>query len=170
MGSWAVLLGWIVLPRAAAHAQCIPTLCGLTVALQSDASGLMLGSGGSLTIPSTPAYGGTVATGLTRTLGSTSWTVSTPFEAKVTCTNLLTLLACLLTLSPNYTLTAQLQSADSINTWKIGSTTLSSSSPVTLTSNGTYGVFNVWTLNLTIPFSEAGGTISNTINWVATTN
>jgi hypothetical protein len=71
--------------------------------------------------------------------------------------------------SSNYTLTAQLNTADAVNTWKIGATTVTSASAASLTATGAYGT-SVYTLNLTIPFSEAAGAISNTINFVATAN
>jgi hypothetical protein len=173
--TWLILAGWIFLTwESAAQGQCLPTLCGLTMVLQSDASGVTLGGSGTsaatMSLGTMQAYGGTVPTGVTRTVGTGNWTVATPFDVKVTCTNLLTFLACALTLTPNYTLTAQLQSADSINTWRIGSTTLSSASPATLTSTGTYAAATAYTFSLIIPFSESAGMISNTVNLVATAN
>jgi hypothetical protein len=83
---------------------------------------------------------------------------------------LLTLLPCTLLTSSNYTLTAQLQSTDNINTWKIGSSTLTSASPLTLTGTGTYNAVTAYTLSLMIPFSESAGTISNTVNFVIIAN
>jgi hypothetical protein len=174
LATWAVLLGWIVPFARPAGAQCLLSLCGLTIVLQSDASGVMLGGSGtnatSLSFTTMQAYGGSVPTGVTKTVGSTNWTVATPFDVKVTCQNLLTFLACTLGLSSSYTLTAQLQSSDVINTWRIGGSTLSSGSPLTVTSSGTYAAATAYTLSLIIPFSESAGTISNTVNFMATAN
>ena len=100
-------------------------------------------------------------TGVTRVVnGTTNWTVSTPFDVVVQVAN---------QTSSNYTFTAQLASSDATNTWKIGTTTVTSASAATLTSTGAYGT-TVYTFGLTIPFSAAASTISNTINFVATAN
>jgi hypothetical protein len=133
--------------------------------LQTDASGLALTNSGAsaVTAPfgTMSAYGGSVPVGVTRTVNApTDWKISTPFDVVVQVAN---------QSSSNFTLTAQLQSSDSTNTWQITSTTVTSASAATLTSTGAYGT-TVFTLHLTIPFSESAGTISNTINFVATAN
>lgn len=133
--------------------------------LQTDGSGLALTNSGTASVTAAfgtmSAYGGSVPAGVTRTVnGITNWTISTPFDVVIHVAN---------QTSSNYTLTAQLQSSDSTNTWAIGSTTVTSASAATLTSTGTYGN-SPFTFNLTIPFSESAGTISNTINFVATAN
>jgi hypothetical protein len=137
----------------------------LNMVFQTDASGLALTGTGTSAVTASfgtmSAYGGTVPTGVTRTLnGTTSWTISTPFDVIVTIAN---------QTSSNYTLTAQLQTSDAVNTWKINTTTVTSSTPSSLTTTGNYGN-TAYTLGLTIPFSEAATTISNTINFVATAN
>jgi hypothetical protein len=137
----------------------------LSFVLQTDASGLSLTNSGTSAVTATfgtmSAYGGTVPTGVTRTVNApTNWKVSTPFDTNIQIAN---------QTSANYTLTAQLASSDSTNTWVINSTTITSSSASTLTSSGSYGTTSQ-TLNLTIPFSESAGTISNTVNFVATAN
>jgi len=133
--------------------------------LQTDASGLTLTNSGTSAVTAAfgtmSAYGGTVPTGVTRTVNApTNWKISTPFDAVIQLAN---------QTSSNYTLTAQLQSSDSTNTWQIGSTTITSASASTLTSTGSYGT-TAFTFSLTIPFTEAAGAISNTINFVATAN
>jgi hypothetical protein len=143
----------------------ITVASSVSLTLQTDASGLSLGNSGTSAVTAAfgtmSAYGGSVPTGVTRTVnGTTNWKVSTPFDVVVQVAN---------QTSSNYTLTAQLQSSDSTNTWQIGSTTVTSASAATLTSTGTYGT-TAFTLNLTIPFSESAGAISNTINFVATAN
>ena len=137
----------------------------MSFALQTDASGLSLANSGGASVTAAfgtmSAYGGSVPTGVTRTVNApTSWQVSTPFDVLVQLAN---------QTSSNYTLTAQLQSSDSTNTWTINSMTVTSASTTTLTSTGSYGT-EVYTFNLTIPFSEPAGGISNTINFVATAN
>jgi hypothetical protein len=173
---WAMLAGLALMlaPRASANCLLDPLLCRLTLTFQSDASGLTLGGSGtnsaSMSFGTMSAYGGTVPAHVTRTVnGTTNWTISTPFDVTVTCT-VIGLGLCGLLDSPNYTLTAQLQTGDTTNSWKINSVTLTNASASTLTSNGTYGSATQYTFSLTIPFTEPAGAISNTINFVAITN
>jgi hypothetical protein len=174
VAKWAVLLEWVFVAAPLAEAQCSNLVCSVTVSLQSDASGRALGGSGtamaSMAFTTVQAYGGTVPTGVTKSLGTTNFTVGSPFDIKIGCTSLATLLPCTLLTSANYTLTAQLQSSDSTNTWKIGSSTLSSTSPLTLTTTGTYSAVVAYNLSIIIPFTESAGTISNTINFVIIAN
>ena len=169
-----VLAGSILTLSSWVGAQCLPAACTLTLALQSDASGVTLGGSGtqaaSMSFSTIQAFGGSTPAGVTKVVGTTNWTISTPFDVKVTCTNLLNLLPCTLVLSSSYTLTAQLQTIDPVNTWKIGSSTLSSAIASTLTSGGTYGQVASYTFALTIPFVEPPGPISNQVNFVAISN
>lgn len=133
--------------------------------IQTDASGLTLTNSGTSAVTAgfgtMSAYGGSVPTGVTRTVnGTTNWKISTPFDPVVQVAN---------QTSTSYTLTAQLSTSDSTNTWQINSTTVTSSSAATVTSTATYGTSSL-TFSLTIPFTEAAGAISNTINFVATAN
>jgi hypothetical protein len=137
----------------------------MSLTFTTDASGVTVGgtgtSAGTLAFGAEQAFGGTVATGVTRVVnGTTNWTISTPFDVNVAVAN---------QTSATYTLTAQLQSADATNTWKLGATTITSASAATLTAAGAYGL-TVYILNLTIPFSASAGTITNTLNFVATAN
>jgi hypothetical protein len=107
------------------------------------------------------AYGGTVPTNVTKTVnGTTNWKLATPFDVVVQVAN---------QTSATYTLTAQLSTADAVNTWQINAVTVTSAAPASVTATGAYGT-TVETLNLTIPFSEAAGAITNTLNFVATAN
>jgi len=164
----------VPLAESLANAQCVPAVCALAISVQSDASGLALGGSGtaaaSMSFGTMRAFGGTVPSGVTRTVTGSTWTISTPFDVQVTCSNLLTLLPCTLLLSPTFTLTAQLQSSDVTNTWKINSLALNSSTATTLVSAGSYGVASSYTFALTIPFAESPGIVSNTINFVAVAN
>jgi hypothetical protein len=137
----------------------------MSLVFSTDASGITLGSSGTSAVTiafgSVQAFGGSVPTGVTRTVnGTTNWKLATPFDVVVAIAN---------QTSANYTLTAQLNSSDAVNTWQLGATTITSGGAATLTATGAYGT-TVYTLNLTIPFTEAAGAISNTINFVATAN
>ncbi len=131
----------------------------------SDPAGITLGGTGTsaatIAFGNVQAYGGVVPANVTKAVnGTTNWTLSTPFDVVVEVANQTSL---------TYTLTAQLNTADATNTWKIGASTITSASATTLTSTGAYGT-TAYTLGLTIPFSEAAGAISNTVNFVATAN
>src|SRR5205085_4385481 len=106
------------------------------------------------------AYGGSVPANVTKTVnGTTNWSLATPLDVVVQVAN---------QTSANYTLTAALASSDAANTWALGATNLSTTA-ATLTSTGAYGS-TAYTFKLTIPFSEAAGAISNTLNFTATAN
>jgi len=141
----------------------------LVIAFDSDPAGISLaGSGTSsatLAFGSVQAFGGTLPSGVTETVGASSWTLSTSIDVNVQKGMLDVLDA----LSTSYTLTAQLQSADSQNTWKWNSTVLSPSS-TTITSSGVYGSTPSYGFSLTIPFSAPAGSVSNSINFTAVAN
>jgi hypothetical protein len=150
---------------SATMAVTVTVASSVSLILQTDASGMTLTNSGTSAViapfGTMSAYGGTVPTGVTRTVNApTNWKISTPFDAIVYVAN---------QTSASYTLTAQLQTADATNTWQVGATTLTAATPANLTATGTYGN-TVFTFNLTIPFSEAAGAITNTINFVATAN
>jgi hypothetical protein len=140
------------------------TVASISLTFVTDASGITLGSSGTsavtLAFGSVQAYGGTVPTGVTRSVnGTVNWSLSTPVDVVVQVAN---------QTSSNYTLTAGLQNADSTNTWQLGATSLTTT-PATLTSTGAYGT-TAYTYKLTVPFSAPAGAISNTINFTATAN
>jgi hypothetical protein len=165
--SFATLVSSPVFATSASGTVAVTATVGSSVSLTfvSDPSGITLGGTGTsaatIAFGSVQAYGGAVPANVTKTVnGTTNWTLSTPFDVVVQVAN---------QTSSNYTLTAQLNAADATNTWKIGASTITSASAATLTSTGAYGT-TAYTLGLTIPFSEAAGAISNTINFVATAN
>jgi hypothetical protein len=100
---------------------------------------------------------------VTETIGATSFTVSTPFDVSVIKSNLT---------SANYALTAEVQTADAVNTWMIDTFPLTTvpAAATSLTVTGVYGASVLHTLFLTIPFNAGAETISNSINFVATAN
>jgi hypothetical protein len=165
--AFATLVSSPVFATSASGTIAVTATVGSSVSLTfaTDASGITLvGTGTSaatIAFGSVQAYGGVVPANVTKTVnGTTNWTLSTPFDVVVQVAN---------QTSSNYTLTAQLNTADAVNTWKIGATTITSASAASLTVTGAYGT-TPYTLNLTIPFSAAAGAISNTINFVATAN
>lgn len=137
----------------------------ISMVFNSDASGVALSSGAgtnaaTLDFGSISAYGA-LGGNISRTVAASSFTVSTPFDVHVDKSN---------SSSANYTLKAQLGSADAVNTWALSGTAISSASQSTLTATGAYGADAPYTLALTVPFSSAAPSINNTINFVATAN
>ena len=138
----------------------------LTLTFSSAAGGISLGGSGTanstISFGSVHAYGGAVPAGVTKSVGATNWTLSTPIDVKVTKTGLGS--------SANYTMTAQLQSSGLAYTWQLGSATLTSAFPAMVTAAGVYGSKTGYTFSLTIPFSAAAGTVNNTLDILVTAN
>jgi hypothetical protein len=138
----------------------------LTLTFNSAAGGIALGGSGTanstISFGSVHAYGGAVPAGVTKSLGATNWTLSTPIDVKVTKAGLGT--------SVNYTMTAQLQGSGLIYTWKLGPATLTSAFPAMVTAAGVYGTNTAYTFSLTIPFSAAAGAVNNTLDILVTAN
>src|SRR5215831_11687171 len=90
----------------------------INLVFNSDAAGVALSSGAG-TNAATLAFGnvsafGTIAANITRSVvAGTSFSVSTPVDVQVTSSN---------SSSANYTLKAQLGSADAVNAWQVGGT------------------------------------------------
>jgi hypothetical protein len=106
------------------------------------------------------AYETISTVGVTRTIGASDFTVSSPFGVKVVKAN---------SSSSNYTLTAALGAADATNTWMINAVTLTNSSQA-LGSAYDYGSAVTHTVYLTVPFSASAGAISKVLNFTATAN
>jgi len=139
----------------------------ISLVFNSDAAGVALSSGAG-TNTATLAFGnvsafGAVAAGITRTVvPGTSFTVSTRVDVQVAKAN---------SASANYTLTAQLGSADAVNNWQVAGNTISNAAATTITATGAYGSNVAEAIALTVPFTTASGTnISNTIGFTATAN
>jgi len=141
---------------------------GLTISVQfiTDPSGLSLtGSGtaaATAAFGTVQAYGGTIPTGVTKTVGASNWILSTPIDVLVQK-------GTLDVLSTSYTLTAALQASDLNHTWKFNSVTLSTTASI-ITASGVYAATVVYNFSLTVPFSTAAGAINNTINFTVTAN
>ena len=69
--------------------------------------------------------------------------------------------------SDGFNLTAQLQTADS-SEWTLAGTSLSSSSPASVVTGGTYAVRTPLTLAVKFPSSMNAAAVTNTINFVVT--
>ena len=140
------------------------TLVGsISLTFLTDASGLAVTGTGtstaSLPFGTVSMYGVSVPAHVTKTLnGSTSFSLSTPFDIRVDLAN---------SISTAYTLNATLATADAVNTWVIGATDISSAGPFALTAAGVYGAAVPYTLKLTIPATETAGLITNSIGFSA---
>ncbi|MGJ5815260.1 hypothetical protein [Paludibaculum fermentans] len=89
---------------------------------------------------------------------SDGFTLSGPMDVQVDKANIT---------SSGYTLTAQLASSDS-SEWTLGGASLNSTNPVMVVSNGTYATRTPLSLSVKFPSSMNSGSVSNTINFVAT--
>jgi hypothetical protein len=158
-GFWLVLVALLLLSgRSSAQ-------LSISLTFVSDPSGIALsGSGTSaaaMSFGTIQAFGGTVPSGVTKSVGANSWALSTSIDITVQK-------GALDLLSPSYTLTASLQTSDLTNTWKFNAVTLSTTA-ATITSAGAYGT-TANSFSLTVPFSASAGAISNTINFTVTAN
>ncbi len=139
----------------------------LNLVFNTDASGAALTGAGTnaatLAFGTISAYGTIATTNVTRTVnGTTDFTVSSPVDVHVTMANS--------NGSANYTLTAQLGTADATNTWSVGGKTINDTAATSITATGAYNSDVAQSIALKVPFTESAGAISNTINFVATAN
>jgi hypothetical protein len=138
----------------------------INLVFNNDAAGIALASGAgsnaaTLDFGNVSAFG-TIPAAITRTVTATNFTVSTPVDVLVTKSN---------SASANYTLKAQLNSADATNTWAANGASFTNATAGTATATGAYGSNVPVTLAITIPFTTASGTaISNVVNFTATAN
>jgi hypothetical protein len=142
----------------------------ISLSFASDASGLALASGNgtataTMALGHIAAYGYTPPSGVTQAVNgsagsATAFSVSTPFDVLVMEAN---------TSSTGYTLTAALGSADTRNTWSVGGTTVTTTA-TNLTASGVYNTATSYALLISVPFTNTTGSISNTLNFVATAN
>jgi hypothetical protein len=135
----------------------------VTLTISTDPTGITLtGSGtpaAALAFGSVQAFGGTVPSGVTKSVGANSWTLDTVIDLNVQVTGLP---------SSSYTLAAFLLVADAQNTWKLKSVPFSTTL-TTVTTSGAYGT-TPYHLSLTVPFSAAAASITNTVHILVTSN
>lgn len=150
----------------------LQNVAGLEILLESDPSGVTLTNSG--TASATAGFGnvseyGTLEGLISRTIQSTTFTVSTPFDVYVVKSGLSD--------SSDYTLTASLTAAAPIGvSYQIDSGALTTSSK-TVSATGSYATDEKHTLSLVVSTAASGsggpktGTqLSSTINLVATAN
>lgn len=157
---WTLAVGLILLP-APLHAQLISAI---TLSFASVPGSLPLSGAGSnsaaLNFGTVSAFD-SVAAGVTRAVGASSYTVSTMFGVRAT-RNLGGLL------SPNYTLKGRLQSAQPL-TWRINGTAMSTTDAVIGTSQP-YGTTVSHTVSFVVPFSQAAGALTTVLEITAIAN
>ena len=141
----------------------------ISLKIQNE-GGITLASGlntnaATATVPAVSYYGtadGSVGSGWTKGHDTSNITMSGDFQVQVDQAN---------TGSTGYTLSAALQSSDSL-TWTLNGTTVQNGSSAQLTATGTYGSPVNQTLEIKVPTSVGSSStaISNTINFTATAN
>src|ERR1700722_4542338 len=107
----------------------------ISLTFVTDASGLAVTGTGtssaSLPFGTVSMFSGTVPANVTKTVnGTTSFALSTPFDVRADKSN---------SISTAYTLNAQLEVADSTNTWTLGGVDISNGTAYALTAAGVYG-------------------------------
>lgn len=136
----------------------------IALTFENDAAGVALTGAGTntatLALGTVSAYESIATSGVTRTVGASDFTVSSPFGVKVVKAN---------TSSATYTLAAALGSADTTNTWKINAVTLTTSDQA-LGATYSYGSAVAHTMYLSVPFTAVSGAISKVLNFTATAN
>jgi hypothetical protein len=143
------------------------TLSGsINLTFISDGSGVALTNSGTsaaaLPFGNVRFYAGTVPAGVIKTTtGTTSFTLSTPFDVRADLAN---------SASATFILTATLNAADPTNVWFVNSVNISDGGAAQLTATGAYASNVPYTLHLTIPTTEVAGLITNTINMTAVGN
>ena len=121
-----------------------------------------MGSGAATSALGSISKFGSAPTGFSLTRGASNWTLSANVGVKVEKANLT---------STDYTLTAGLGSAPATGVvWKLNGSTLSDSSPTTLTSTGTYASTASYTWDIVVADSAAAAAINNSISFTATSN
>jgi hypothetical protein len=138
----------------------------ISCVLNSDPGGVPLG--GSGTNAATLNFGsisasGPLSAGVTRpSVTATAFTVRTLADVFTTKAN---------TGSANYTLKAQLATADPTNVWLVNGVAITNAASATILATGSYAVNIALTVDLTVPTSTPSGTnISNIINFTCTAN
>jgi hypothetical protein len=122
-------------------------------------------SAGSLPFSTVQMFGGSVPTGVTKTLnGVTSFSLATPFTVRVDLAN---------DTSATYALTALLATPEAgTKTWLLGGQDLTAGLiPSSLNAgSSTYTTVIPYTLTVTVRATDVTGTVSNSINFTAVSN
>lgn len=153
---WSLVLGFVCFPAPA-----LALLINMT--FESVSGGVPLTGAGTgnatLNFGSVSAFE-TLRSGVSRSVGASSYTVSTTFGVRATY--LLPLL------SHNYTLQARLQSSSPL-TWKIDGVTMSTSS-ATIAPSQPYFATIPHTIAFVVPFSRPAGSVTTVFEVTAIAN
>ena len=127
----------------------------ILVTFTSDSAGLAVtgtgSSAGTLPFASEQMFGGTPASGVTKTLtANTSYTLSTPIDIQVDVAN---------TTTSSYLLSASLTTGDTHHSFTFNSVVLTAT-PQTVDATGTYGQPNAYPFILGVPATSTQNTIS----------
>ena len=160
LSGWSLVLGLILFP-APLHAQLLSTI---SISFTSVSGAVPLAGAG--TDSATLNFGNVsafrpVGGGVTRTVGASSYTVSTNFGVRTT-KNVLGLL------SPNYTLRARLQAPQTL-TWRVNGTTMTTTDAIVATAQP-YGTPVSHSLSFVVPFSHAAGAFTTVLEITAIAN
>jgi hypothetical protein len=153
---WLVLLTCVSMPRA--------VLADIHLTFESISGSRPVSGAG--TNNSSVAFGtisafGPIATGVTRTVTATDYTISTDVGVRV-------VKGLLSALSPNYTLRARLAAANAL-TWRVGGATMSTSYTPIATGQP-YASTVPRTIAVVVPFSQASGSLSVQLEFLAIAN
>jgi len=136
----------------------------IAMTFENDAAGVTLTgastNAATMAFGTVSAYNTIVTPNVNRTVAASDFTVSSLFGVKVVKAN---------SSSASYTLAAALGSADATNTWRINSTTLTTT-PQNLGTTYSYNTAVAHTVYLTVPLTASTGAVSKVLNFTATAN
>lgn len=151
---WTLVLGFVFFPA--------PLFALITLSFQSIPGSVpIVGAGtptGIMSYGNVTAFGPLPA-GVSRTVGTSDYTISTSFGVRV---------AKLLTASPHYTLQARLSGPNGL-TWKMNGTALSTS-PATVATLQPYATTIPHTLAFVVPFTRPAGAVTTIFEVTAIAN
>ena len=147
---WILVLGFVLFPT--------PLFAIITISVQSVPGARPVTGGVVLDFGSVSAFEA-LPSGVTRTVGASNYTISTSFGVRVTR---------LVSLSPNYTLQARLQTAHALS-WQLDGVAMSTSAATVATSLP-YGTTVPHTLAFVVPFAHAAGAVSTVLEVTAIAN
>jgi hypothetical protein len=151
---WMLLLGFVFFPA--------PLFALLTFSFQSMPGAVPIVAAGTpigiLSYGKVSAFE-PLASGVSRTVGASDYTISTTFGVRVTK---------ILSASSSYTLQARLLGANGL-TWQIDGTAMSTS-PATVATQQPYSTTVPHTLAFVVPFSRAAGAVTTIFEVTAIAN
>ena len=150
---WSLVLAFVLFPAPA---------FALIITLTFESGSTLLAGGGTpgalLNVGKVSAFG-PLKPGVSRTVGASSYTISTTVQVRVKK---------VASPSPNYTLQARLQAAHPL-TWLMDGVTLSTS-PVTVATSQPFGSAVPHTLSFVVPYSHPAGAVTTVVEVIAIAN